>query len=144
MFFNSTRPWRKASAFARRRMFPRKRPIELRLEHLEDRTSLNAPPLLVTNLNVSGNGSLRAAVQTDANPGSTIDFAKGLHGTILVTSGDLDITASTTINGPGAYQIAVSGNNASRIFNVSGSSTVATISGLTITDGQANDRGAAS
>jgi hypothetical protein len=96
----------------------------------------------VINLNDHGSGSLREAVtNADANPGSTIDFKHGLHGTIVLTSGELDITSSTTINGLGANKLAVSGNNTSRIFNVSGSSTDASISGLTIEDGYASDRG---
>src|SRR6516162_3471932 len=99
MFFDSSLSGRKNSAQARRGTFPKRRTIVLRLEHLEDRTLLNAPPLLVTNLNDSGAGSLRAAVQAaDASHGSTIDFAKGLHGTITLTSGELDITSSVTIN----------------------------------------------
>jgi hypothetical protein len=114
----------------------------LRLERLEERTLLSAPPLLVTNLNDSGDGSLRAAVQAaNATSGAVIDFARGLHGTITLTSGELDLTSSMTINGPGADKIAVSGNNSSRIFNVSGSSTDVTISGLTLTDGKAADQG---
>jgi hypothetical protein len=94
-----------------------RRSILLRLECLEDRTLLST--YLVTNLNDNGTGSLRAAVQAaDASPGSTIDFAKGLHGTITLTSGELDITSSTTVNGPGANKLAVSGNNASRVFEI--------------------------
>jgi hypothetical protein len=110
------------------------------LEVLEDRTVLS--PLLVSNTNDSGNGSLRAAVTAaDLNPGSTIDFAHGLHGTITLTSGPLDITSSTTINGPGADKLAVSGNNASGIFDISGSADVS-IAGLTLTNGLATAGGA--
>ena len=39
------------------------------------------------------------------------------------------------IDGPGADQLTVSGNHASRIFSISGGATV-TIAGLTITDGR--------
>ncbi len=45
-----------------------------------------------------------------------------------------------TINGPGASTLAVSGNNSSRVFDISGSASV-TISGLTITKGQATEGG---
>ena len=55
----------------------------------------------VINLLDSGPDSLRAAVEAaNANPGpATIDFAT--TGTIALTSGQLDITDSLTINGPG-------------------------------------------
>ena len=139
MFFPSGLPWRKSCAKPRPGALPRRRTVRLRLEPLEDRSLPST--YLVTNLNDSGTGSLRAAVTAaDANPGSTIDFAHGLHGTIRLTSGELDITSSMTINGPGANRLAVSGNHSSRIFNVSGSKTDATISGLTITDGRASEQ----
>ena len=67
-------------------------------------------------------------------------FANGLHGTITLTSGELLITDSVTINGPGANQLSVSGNNASRVFEIAAGLNV-TISGLTITDGYAPDQG---
>jgi hypothetical protein len=61
-----------------------------------------------------------------------IDFAAGLHGTITLSTGELLITRSVTINGPGANQLAVSGNNASRIFDMTSSLNV-NINHLTIT-----------
>ena len=131
-----------------RRMRPTrttKSPITLRrsfrpwLETLEDRTVPST--FLVSNLNDSGAGSLRAAVQSaNLNPGSTIDFANGLHGTIVLTSGELDLTSSTTINGPGASLLAVSGNNASRVLEI-GTGKKVSISGLTFTHGHAADQG---
>src|ERR1700682_4522709 len=96
----------------RRRFHPR-------LEALEDRTL--PAPFLVSNLNDSGVGSLRAAIAAAnaAAPGpNEIDFAAGLHGTITLTSGELLITRSVTINGPGANKLSVSGNNASRVFDM--------------------------
>jgi len=104
------------------------------LESLEDRTQPST--LTVTNLHDSGAGSLRAAI-TAASNGTTIDFAKGLHGTITLISGDLPIANSVTIDGPGANLLTISGNDSSRIFDVSGSATV-DISGLTLSDGLAN------
>src|SRR5207253_2000913 len=62
------------------------------------------------------------------------DFAAGLHGTITLTSGELLITRSVTINGPGANKLSVNGNNASRIFDMTAGLNVA-INGLTITHG---------
>src|SRR5262249_19808138 len=55
-------------------------------------------------------------------------------GTIKLTSGELLITDSVTINGPGANKLSVSGNNASRIFDITTGLDVA-INGLTITHG---------
>jgi hypothetical protein len=122
-----------------RRGPPQRRRVAPRLEVLEDRTVPS--PIMVSNKHDSGAGSLRAAVTTaDANPGSTIDFAAGLHGTITL-SGPLDITSSTTINGPGANILAVSGAGTYQIFDISGSADVS-ISGLTLTDGLATAGGA--
>jgi hypothetical protein len=107
--------------------------------------SLTVTPstFIVLNLNDNGPGSLRQAIlDSNAIPGAdTIMFAEGLHGTIPLTSGELPITASITINGPGADQLAISGNHASRVFDISGGVTV-TIAGLTITDGLAAQTGA--
>ncbi len=94
------------------------------LERLEDRILLSA--FTVLNLKDSGAGSLRAAVAAaNANPGAdSINFAHGLHGTIPLTSGELQITDSLTINGPGANSLAVSGSNTSRVFEIGTGSSV--------------------
>jgi hypothetical protein len=102
-------------------------------ELLERREVLST--LTVTNTLDSGTGSLRAEIAA-AHLGDTIVFAPSLDGqSITLTSGELDITKSLTINGPGAGQLAVSGGNASRVFELDGASTNVTLSGLTITDG---------
>src|SRR5262249_11820453 len=92
----------------------------------------------VTTLADGGAGSLRAAVaQADAHPGGdTIVFDEGLTGTIALTGGELDLTDDLKINGPGADRLAVSGGNASRVFEVEAGETVS-ISGLTIAGGNA-------
>ncbi len=75
----------------------------------------------VTNSDDSGSGSLRQAIlEANATPSAdTIDFDAGLNGqTITLTSGELQITDDLTINGLGADELTVSGNNASRVFNV--------------------------
>jgi parallel beta-helix repeat protein len=96
----------------------------------------------VSNLNDSGAGSLRQAI-ADANAAAgadTITFQAGLTGTITLTSGQLDVTDSVDIQGPGAAVISVSGNNASRVFYLYNNAALidVTISGLTITQGAAN------
>jgi hypothetical protein len=107
-----------------------------RLECLENRTLLTT--FTVLNLADGGDGSLRQAV-VDANAligADTIDFADGLVGTIALTSGQLSISDDLTINGPGADQLAVSGNGQSRVFSISGGLSVA-INDLAITGGRA-------
>ena len=73
----------------------------------------------------------------DSHANTTINFADGLQGTIKLTGGELAITQSTIIDGPGAQRLAVSGTSRSRIFAISPDTTV-TISGLTISDGLAD------
>ena len=95
---------------------------------MEDRKLLST--FTVKNLSDSGNYSLRAGIQSGD---ATIAFAPGLHGTITLGS-ELLINHSVTIDGPGANELSVSGNNSSRVFEVAGGQVA--ISGLTITDGQ--------
>jgi hypothetical protein len=102
---------------------------------LEDRTLPST--FTVLNLNDGGPGSLRAGI---ASGDDTIVFARGLHGTIKLTSGELLIATGVTIKGPGANQLSVSGNNASRVFEMAAGLNV-TVSGLTITHGYAPDLG---
>ena len=77
---------------------------------------------VVTTNADSGAGSLRQAI-IDACPGSTITFdTAGVFATpqtITLTTGELVIDKSLTIDGPGASQLTVSGNNASRVFYMS-------------------------
>jgi hypothetical protein len=109
------------------------------LEVLEDRCQPST--FTVLNLNDSGPDSLRAAVAAaNANPGAdAIDFAT--TGTIALTTGQLEITDSLTINGPGAGALTVSGNDASRVFNITGSTTDVDIRDLTIAHGASDSGG---
>ena len=96
-----------------------------------------ATTITVTNGNDSGPGSLRQAL-ADVNDGDTINFA--VTGTIGLTSGELLVTKSITISGPGAESLAVNGNAKSRVFHIASGQTV-NISGLTITNGHVSDSG---
>jgi hypothetical protein len=106
-----------------------------RLEILEDRTVPST--LTVTNALDSGAGSLRDAIK-NANRGDTIVFASSLNGqTITLTSGQLAISKSLDIEGPGPHLLVISGNNASRVFDISQNQkpVAVTIAGLTIENG---------
>jgi hypothetical protein len=112
---------------------------------LEGRELLST--LTVNNTNDSGSGSLRAAVaQANADgEGDSIVFSSlfDTRQTITLTGGQLELTgttAGTTITGPGANLLTVSGNNASRVFLVD-ANVSASISGLTITGGGNADCG---
>jgi hypothetical protein len=91
------------------------------------------------NLDDSGPGSLRDAI-AGTPAGGTVDFQSGLTGTIPLTSGELAISKDLTIAGPGASVITVSGNQASRVFDIA-AAVNASISGLTIADGFASSFG---
>jgi hypothetical protein len=108
------------------------------LENLERRRLLSAG-LTVTTLADSGPGSLRdAIVAANAAPGAdTINFAARLRGTIHLAS-QLTVSDDLTINGPGANKVTVSGDNAVRVLDVTGSSTDLTIQDLTIANGLAS------
>ena len=98
-------------------------------------TQLTASPV-VNSLNDPGTGgcddtecTLREAIAF-ASSGATITFS--VTGTITVVGSPLSISTNTTINGPGATQLAVSGNGLTQVFT---NSYTTTISGLTITGG---------
>ena len=92
----------------------------------------------------TGDLSLREAVflanlNADAN---TIRFAPALSGgTITLTMGELPLASDVTVDGPGAFQLAVDGGGNSRLFNVAPNVT-ATIRGLSLTGGSAVRGGA--
>jgi Putative Ig domain len=83
--------------------------------------------------------------------GSTIVFdtsATGINSnTIRLNTGDgmgnftnlgeLKIAQNTTITGPGTVNLTISGNNTSRVFDITSQTETVTISGLTITAGNA-------
>ena len=91
--------------------------------------------LIVTNLNDSGPGSLRDAIN-NATTGDTITFA--VTGMITLTSSELLVDQDLTLVGPGASSLSISANpvlaQASRVIH---NSAHLTISGLTIRGGRA-------
>ena len=122
---------RRWDGFQIRPAAPRFRP---RLEALEDRWLLST--LTVTNNLDSGPGSLRAEIAAAHNIKDTIVFAPSLTGqTITLTSAELLISTGVTIQGPGAGQLTVSGNNQFRVFEVNAGQPVA-LTGLTISNGR--------
>ena len=94
--------------------------------------ALPANIIVVTNTNDSGPGSLRDALAV-ANDGDTID-ATGVSGTILLTSGQLNVDKDVTISGPGAESSGSRRPRAkSRVLRHAGKTV--TIDGLTIANG---------
>jgi uncharacterized repeat protein (TIGR01451 family) len=67
----------------------------------------------------------------------TINFAPGVSGTIVLTDTLPLIDYDLTINGLGADELAVSGDNSYRVFEIDSDAAV-TITGLTIRDGRVN------
>ena len=85
----------------------------------------------VTTTADTGAGSLRQVV-AGSTAGDNISFT--VTGTITLTSGEIALDKDLTISGPGANVLAVSGNNASRVFNVVSNATVS-VSGLSLENG---------
>lgn len=122
------------------------------LEFLEPRIA--PATFLVTNIADSGAGSLRDAVthaNTEAGADSiTFDptfFSADTPRTIVLTSGDIDISDTLTIKGPGRDILTIDGNSMSRIFNISDSSSATDrpvkILGVTLTGGSTASTGGA-
>ena len=96
------------------------------------------PPteLVVTNLDDSGPGSLREALALIAEDG-TITFEPGLAGgTLTLTSGQLVIDSSVTVDASDAAPVTISAGGASRVLQVQASAVVA-MNDLVIRDGVA-------
>jgi hypothetical protein len=121
------------------------------VEGLESRLMLSTYEVTslldVASSAVGYTGTLRWAIQQANTDGAahkgpdTIDFAPALTGTIVLTQGVLTLSAgNTSIKGPGASTLSVSGGGVSSVFQVN-SKVTASISGLTITDGLASISG---
>ena len=112
---------------------------------LEDRTLLST--LIVTNDSDNGPGSLRDQIASAAS-GDTITFDNSLVGdTITLTTGELVISRSISIIGPGSNRLVISADLDSRVIDVmpvqpppgiaASALLDVTIAGLTITLGRA-------
>ena len=94
----------------------------------------NCIPTVVTTNADNGPGSLRYII-ANACPGSKITFASGIS-EINLTGGEIVISKSLTVKGPGANLLTISGNNISRIFNISPNSIDSVLlTGITISNG---------
>jgi parallel beta-helix repeat protein len=111
--------------------------------------AVQAEDIEVTNLNGSGPGSLRQAV-ADANADADADrilFASKLSGTINLGGDDIELEGGDVeIVGPGARQVTIDAEGASRAFFARGGYVTfpgidVAISGLTITGGEAGRGG---
>ncbi len=105
--------------------------------------SAEAATFTVTNLNDSGAGSLRQAI-SDANNAAgpdVVTFQAGVTGTLTLATGQLYISDSVNIQGPGQAVVTVNANSTSRVFYVYYSDGLidVTISGLTLTGGNAGN-----
>ncbi len=95
----------------------------------------------VTTCSGSGSGSLPGVVAASA-PGDTITFSVICPPDAPITlDSSIDISQNLTIDGPGARDLAVSGNAAIEPFAITSAVTNATISGLTVEDGSASQGG---
>ena len=101
---------------------------------------------VVKNTDDADAGSLRDVIASVC-AGSTITFAPNVRGAINLTSDQLLINKSLTIQGPGpnllSVQRSVSAGNL-RIFNIAPAAVIANISGLTIANGSAPPDGISS
>jgi predicted outer membrane repeat protein len=98
---------------------------------------------VVTNTNSAGAGSLRRAIlDANANPGAdTIAFSlTGCPCVISLTTGLPTITDTLSIVGPGTDQLAVDGDDSTRVFDID--ATPVTISDMTIQHGNTSGQGA--
>ena len=110
------------------------------LGYLTDTWSYEVPTTItVTSAADDGSaGTLRTLIAAAA-PGDTITFDPSLNGQTITLDctdyGTITLTQDVTIAGPGANNLAISGNHACRVFTVN-TLVTATISGVTIENGE--------
>ncbi len=102
--------------------------------------AVRADDYTVTNTDANGPGSLRQAIlDANSNPGpDAISFSPGVSGTIVLTAALPAIGDDLTITGPGAENLAISGDNAHRVISIT-ASTAVTITNVTVRDGNPTD-----
>jgi hypothetical protein len=101
---------------------------------LLDQVRLTVPPVIVTNLNDSGDGSLRWALDTVGDGGVVVFDPALAGGTVTLTSGPLVTGKQVTIDAADAALITVSGGGADRVLIVDAGADV-TVRHLAISDG---------
>jgi CSLREA domain-containing protein len=92
-----------------------------------------------------GQRSLREAVNS-AVDGDTIRFAANLEGgaPLVLTGGQLTLSHNVTIDGDwdnNGSEVTISGNDASRILEITGAATQVALRDLTLTRGSGYSRG---
>lgn len=134
----------------------RPRPARLGLEALDRRdvpAVFTVTTLADTTDPADGQLTLReavAAAHADADADGAVDevrFRAGLRGTITLEHGEVKITEPLKVIGPGANKLAVSGNDAARVFfTLGGHGThdeiAVTLTGLTLERGREGSGGA--
>jgi predicted outer membrane repeat protein len=104
--------------------------------------------LTVSTVADNGAGSLREAIAA-ARSGDTIQFSASLaNQTLTLSSGQIEISIgkNLSIDGAGAANLTISGNNASRIFQLNSTSvtpTSLTVKNLTLANGYTSQQGGA-
>jgi CSLREA domain-containing protein len=76
-----------------------------------------------------------------AGSGDDVIDLTGVAGTITLGGAELAISSNLTITGPGADQLTINGNSASRVFNIAGNAVVV-ISDVTIANGHSTGESA--
>ncbi|HEY3385638.1 MAG TPA: hypothetical protein VGK46_03945, partial [Saprospiraceae bacterium] len=96
---------------------------------------------VVTSFANSGAGTLRDIIQC-AQSGDLVTFSLPSMSQITLTTGEIIINKDLSIIGPGISELTISGNNMSRIFNLT-TSTDFHVEGLTLKDATAISNGGA-
>ena len=142
-----TRPARSARAqghFTAGSVINAARTLLLTLTFLLPLAGAHAAALAVEKLSDDGSaGTLRAAIakaNADGAAGTYDGIVFTVIGTIRLTQGELDITAPVTIAGEGAVDLQIDGNQASRVFSISGGSAAhpVIIDNLAVQNGKQN------